>query len=257
VGLAGADALDEVIDGGGLVAGRDVVGVDLERGHQTMIRPGADGPARWRESPAVVRVSRSMASDPPDEDRRIRIGEWATMNGFELLDDLDQEAERLPLFVIQTTIDRDVHNVCVGLWEDTDVACFDLRRGSGGDRIDSTGATIAYPYGLPGLLILHRQVADDDRMLSSRPVIEDHALAPTYEVRSDNAAFAVAILEGALATWLMTGRAKFPPMSFELGSDWLLGYAPQLTVELFPELLDDVLGFRDRISPDVLAAFGR
>ena len=65
-----------------------------------------------------------MASDPPDEDRRIRIGEWATTNGFELLDDLDQEAERLPLFVIQTTIDRDVHNVCVGLWDDTDVACF-------------------------------------------------------------------------------------------------------------------------------------
>ena len=96
-----------------------------------------------------------MASDPPDEDRRIRIGEWATMNGFELLDDLDQEAERLPLFVIQTTIDRDVHNVCVGPWQDTDVACFDLRRGSGGDRIESTGATIAYPYGLPGLLIFH------------------------------------------------------------------------------------------------------
>jgi hypothetical protein len=164
-----------------------------------------------------------MASDPPNEDRRIRIGEWATMYGFELLDDLDEEAERLPLFVIQTTIDRDVHNVCVGLWEDTDVACFDLRRGSGGDRIDSTGATIAYPYGLPGLLILHPRVADDDRMLSSRPLIEDHALASTYEVRSDNAAFAVAILEGALATWLMTGRAKFPPMSFELGSDWLLG----------------------------------
>jgi hypothetical protein len=60
-----------------------------------------------------------MASDPPDEDPRIRIGEWATMTGFELLDDLDQEAERLPLFVIQTTIDRDVHNVRVGLWEDT------------------------------------------------------------------------------------------------------------------------------------------
>ena len=57
----------------------------------------------------------------------------------------------------------------VGLWDDTDVACFDLRRGSGGDRIDSTGATIAYPYGLPGLLILHPRVADDDRMLSSRP----------------------------------------------------------------------------------------
>jgi len=198
-----------------------------------------------------------MAGDPPDEDRRIRIGEWATTNGFELLDDLDQEAERLPLFVIQTTIDRDVHNVCVGLWEETDVACFDLRRGSGGDRIDSTGATIAYPYGLPGILILHPRVADDDRMLSSRPVIEDHALASTYEVRSDNAAFAVAILEGALATWLMTERATFPPMSFELGSDWLLGYAPQLTVELLPELLDGVLGFRDHISPDVVAAFGR
>jgi hypothetical protein len=73
--------------------------------------------------------------------------------------------------VIQTTVDRDVHNGCVGRWEDTDVACFDLRRGSGWDRIDSTGATIAYPYGLPGLLILHPGVADDDRMLSSRPVI--------------------------------------------------------------------------------------
>ena len=94
-------------------------------------------------------------------------------------------------------------------------------------------------------------------MLSSRPVIQDHPLASTYEVRSDNAAFAAAILEGALATWLTTGRDKFPPMSFELGSDWLLGYAPQLTVELFPELLDGVLGFRDRISPDVVAAFGR
>jgi hypothetical protein len=31
-----------------------------------------------------------MASDPPDEDRRLRIGEWATMNGFELVDDLNQ-----------------------------------------------------------------------------------------------------------------------------------------------------------------------
>jgi hypothetical protein len=198
-----------------------------------------------------------MASDPPDEHRRIRIGDWATMNGFEHLDDLDQEAERLPLFVIQTTVDRDVHNVCVGLWEDTEVACFDLRRGSGGDRIDSTGATIAYPYGFPGLLILHPGVADDDRMLSSRPVIEDHALASAYEVRSDDATFAAAVLEGALATWLMTWRDKPPPMSFELGSDWLLSYAPQLAVELFPELLDGVLGFRDRIPPDVVAAFGR
>jgi hypothetical protein len=44
---------------------------------------------------------------------------------------------------------------------------------------------------------------------------------------------------------------------FEVGTDWLLGYAPQLTVELFPNLLDGVLGFRDRISPDVVAAFGR
>jgi hypothetical protein len=46
-------------------------------------------------------------------------------------------------------------------------------------------------------------------------------------------------------------------MSFEVGTDWLLGYAPQLTVDLFHELLDDVLGFRDRISPDVVAAFGQ
>jgi hypothetical protein len=198
-----------------------------------------------------------MSTDHSDDDRRIHIGDWATLNGFELLDDLDQEAERLPLFVIQTTVDRDVHNVCVGRWEDTDVACFDLRRGSGWDRIDSTGAAIAYPYGLPGLLILHPGVADDDRMLSSRPVIDDHPLASAYEVRSDDAAFAVAILDGELATWLMTWRGKPPPMSFEVGTDWLLGYAPQLTVELFPNLLDGVLGFRDRISPDVVAAFGR
>jgi hypothetical protein len=94
-------------------------------------------------------------------------------------------------------------------------------------------------------------------MLSSRPVIEDHALASAYEVRSDDAAFAVAILEVALATWLITWRDRFPPMSFELGGDWLLGFAPQLTVELFPELLDRVLAFRDRISPDVVAVFGR
>jgi hypothetical protein len=93
-------------------------------------------------------------------------------------------------------------------------------------------------------------------MLSSRPLIEGHPLGSAYEVRSDDAAFAVAVLDGALATWLMKGRDKFPPMSFELGIDWLLGYAPQLTVELFPELLDGVLGFRDRISPDVVAAFG-
>jgi hypothetical protein len=85
-----------------------------------------------------------MGIDPPD-DRRIAIRDWARTNAFELLDDLDEEAERLPLFVIQTTVDRDVHNVCLGLWEDTDVALFDLRRGSGWDRIDSTGATIAYP----------------------------------------------------------------------------------------------------------------
>jgi hypothetical protein len=199
----------------------------------------------------------SMSTDHSDEDRRIHIGDWAALNGFELLDDLDQEAERLPLFVIQTTVDRDVHNVCVGRWGDTDVACFDLRRGSGWDRIDSTGATIAYPYGPPELLILNARVADDDRMLSSRPVIEDHPLAPAYEVRSDNAAFALAILEGALATWLMTWRDRLLPMSFDVGNDWLLGYVPQLSMELFPDLLDGVLGFRDRISPEVVAAFGR
>jgi hypothetical protein len=28
-------------------------------------------------------------------------------------------------------------------------------------------------------------------------------------------------------------------------------------VELFPELLDGVLGFRDRLSSEVVAAFGR
>jgi hypothetical protein len=94
-------------------------------------------------------------------------------------------------------------------------------------------------------------------MLSSRPVIEDHPLASAYEVRSDDAALAVAVLEGSLATWLLTLHDKYPPMNFEVGTDWLLGYAPQLTVDLFPELLDDVLGFRDRISPDVVAAFGQ
>jgi hypothetical protein len=88
-------------------------------------------------------------------------------------------------------------------------------------------------------------------------VIEDHPLASAYKVRSDDAAFAAAIIEGSLATWLLTFHDKYPPMSFEVGTEWLLGYAPQLSVDLFPELLDGVLGFRDRISLDVAAAFGR
>jgi hypothetical protein len=65
---------------------------------------------------------------PPDSDRRASIAAWAMLNTFELLDDRDQEAERLPLISIQAVIDRDVHNVCLGLWDDTDVACVDLRR---------------------------------------------------------------------------------------------------------------------------------
>ena len=179
------------------------------------------------------------------------------LNTFRLLDDRDQEAERLPLFTIQAVIDRDVHNVCLGLWEGTEVACFDLRRGSGTDRTDSTGAAIAFPYGLPTVVILHGNVPEDHRMLLSMPVVEDHALAGRYEVRSHDAGFTRALLDGTLVDWLLEWRDLLPPMSFELGQDWLLAYAPQLPVDRFPQLLDGLLGFRDRIPTDVLTMFGR
>jgi hypothetical protein len=194
---------------------------------------------------------------PPDCDRRASIAEWAMLNTFELLDDRDQEAERLPLFPIQAVIDRDVHNVCLGLWEDTDVTCFDLRRGSGNERTDSTGAAIAFPYGLPTVLILHGHVPQDRRMVLSIPVVDDHALAGGYEVRSQNEGFTRALLDGSLVDWLLEWRALPPPVSFDLSQDWLLAYAPQLPVDLFPQLLDGLLGFRDRIPTDVLTTFGR
>lgn len=194
---------------------------------------------------------------PPDSDRCTSIAEWAMLNTFELLDDRDQEAERLPLFTIQAVIDRDVHNVCLGLWEGTDVACFDLRRGSGNQRTNSTGAAIAYPYGLPTVLILHGNVPEDHRMLLSMPVVDDHALADRYEVRSQNAGFTRALLDGPLVDWLLEWRALPPPVSFELSQDWLLAFAPQLPVDLFPQLLDGLLGLRDHIPTDVLTMFGR
>ena len=48
VGLAGPDALDQVVDGRGLVTGRNVVGVDLERGHGTSVGAAADVPTSGR-----------------------------------------------------------------------------------------------------------------------------------------------------------------------------------------------------------------
>lgn len=94
-------------------------------------------------------------------------------------------------------------------------------------------------------------------MLLSMPVVDDHALADRYEVRSQNAGFTRALLDGPLVDWLLEWRALPPPVSFELSQDWLLAFAPQLPVDLFPQLLDGLLGFRDHIPTDVLTMFGR
>ena len=48
VWLARLDAFDQVVDGRGLVARRDVVGVDLERGHGTSVGAPADVPTCGR-----------------------------------------------------------------------------------------------------------------------------------------------------------------------------------------------------------------
>jgi hypothetical protein len=198
-----------------------------------------------------------MGEDLSIDKRREALGAWVTDHGFGLLDDRDQEAERLPLFVIQATVDRDVHNVSLGLWEDTEVALFDLRRGREPNRVDSTGATLAFSYGLPTTLIGHRDVPEEQMPLSAMPAITEHPLGIAYEVRGRDHGFVEALLVDPLAAWLIAWAESPPPMSYELSPSWLLGYSGLLEPEDIPELLDGVLGFRDRIPGDVVTRFGR
>lgn len=184
------------------------------------------------------------------DDRTAIVNRWAEANGFEPMGDAgDDEVTRLTLRVLTSVVDRDIDQVLHGSWEDSDVVTFDLRRGSGPLAVRSSCAITVVPYDFPFTVLTNRRAEDGLEPLLALPITEPTApgLAEGFEVRTADPVFVGALLVADLADWLLRWSDRDPYLGFELAGPWLLAFTPLLEPDRFPDLLDGLLGFRDRV----------
>jgi hypothetical protein len=192
------------------------------------------------------------------DDRTANVNRWAEQNDFEPMGDVgDDEVTRLTLRVLTSVVDRDVDQVLHGSWEDSDVVIFDLRRGSGPLAVRSSCALTVVPYDFPFTVLTNRRSEDGLEPLLGLPVTEPTTpgLAEGFEVRTADPVFVRALLVDDLADWLLRWIDRDPFLGFELAGPWLLAFTPLVEPDRFPELLDGLLGFRDRVPAPIFDSY--
>jgi hypothetical protein len=182
-----------------------------------------------------------------------RLRRWASVNGFGPGDDDETELSWLPLRMLSGVVDREVDHVLEGLTEDTEVAMFELRQGSVSLARVWSCALVAVPYGFPPLILanLRAPVGIEHLLAEPRSPSAPSELDGAFEVLSDDPGLVTALLRDELLGWLIEWSDRPPPIGFEVGGAWLLAFAPFVEPELLPDLLDGLLGFRDRIPEPV------
>jgi hypothetical protein len=192
------------------------------------------------------------------DDRSAIVNRWAGQNGFEPMGDAgDDEVTRLTLRVLTSVVDRDVDQVLHGSWDDSDVVIFDLRRGYGPLAVRSSCAITVVPYDFPFTVVTNRRSEDGLEPLLALPITEPMApgIAEGFEVRTADPVFVQALLVDELADWLLLWSDRDPYLGFELAGPWLLAFTPLLEPDRFPDLLDALLGFRDRVPEPIFGSY--
>ncbi len=149
----------------------------------------------------------------------------------------------------------EVDNVLFGTWHGFEVRVFDYEYMiSENNWRKLSAAVIAIPGGWPTLAVRPETLvtAAGDQLALPGIEFESEMFNRAFDVRSDDAAFASALIDARMMEWLLEHA---PRPGFEISGGWILGYRDQVQ----PWQLDSVLAmlesFVDRIPRAVRSLY--
>lgn len=161
----------------------------------------------------------------------------------------------LPFHLLSRGSDRAVEDVSFGTWAGLDVKVFDLR------IVSAQGTSLRYRCALFPVRLEAPPTVIEARTLLTPPeeradlgevTIGQVAFREAFDVRSDDPAFAEALLDDRMRGWLLDAGQEW---GFELRASFVLGYWAQTSMRDTLEALQALAGFSQLIPSEVLARY--
>jgi hypothetical protein len=149
----------------------------------------------------------------------------------------------------------EIENVLFGTWHGFDVRVFDYEYMINEDNWRRlSGAVIAIPGGWPTIAVRPETLvsAVGDELALPGIEFESETFNRAFDVRSDDPAFASALIDARMMEWLLDHA---PRPGFEISGRWILGYRDQVQPWQVDSVLAMLESFVDRIPRAVRSLY--